>query len=102
MSFVWKHFTKIDSPKAKCKLKNCRAVIKILKETSGMINPFSTLHNIQKEANVLKRPSTEPIAPSVPKKRQKDILTHFKQDTIEEEVAKMVADSNLTFNQVAT
>jgi BED zinc finger len=102
MSFVWNHFTKIDSKKAKCKLKNCGAVIKILKGTSGMINHLSTLHNIQKETNVLKRPSTEPIAPLVPEKRQKGILTYFKQKTIEEEVAKMVAVSNLTFNQVAT
>lgn len=97
-SFVWNYFTKLESDKARCNQKCCKTVISHSKGTHGLIYHLKTAHNIMDNPAPAKRIATDTPETA---KRQKTMFDYCNKPTLEEEVAKLIAKSNLSFNQVA-
>ena len=99
-SFVWDYFTKkgAKTNQAECNQAGCFKKLSYAKGTSSLIHHLKTAHNIINEPDSAKRPDEA----NQETKQQKKISDFLKKPTIEEEVARMVAESNLTFNQIAT
>jgi hypothetical protein len=99
-SFVWNYFSKQGSDKARCNEKGCNKVISYLKGTNGMIYHLKTVHTITDQPDSTKRPASE--EENNAKKKQKTLHDFYQKTTLEEDVAKMICKSNLSFNQIAT
>ena len=96
-SFVWEYFEKSGSNKARCQFKDCKTEISYVKGMAGLTYHLKT-HKITKTSKSASDQSPQ-------KKRQRTLNEcnfNIKLSTIEEDVAKMVAESNFSFNQVAT
>lgn len=98
-SFVWNHFTKLDSTKSRCNETGCNKVISFGKGTNGLIYHLKTVHKIIDVTEASNKRKAEDS--SAPQKRQCNIIDYCKKPSAEEEVARMIAESNLSFNQVA-
>lgn len=109
MSFVWNYFTKVDPKNARCNLKPCTALIAFNKSTSSMIYHLKMKHKIvpsqqnqeTSEDAVSCEVQPQPETSKNPHKRQRTLLDFVKTRTLEEEVSRMVAVSNLSFNQIS-
>jgi hypothetical protein len=98
-SLVWNNFIKLNSTKARCTVSGCNAVIIYSSGTSGLNYRLKHQHNIDCQSEALKRPAPETSNESL--KRQRKILEYCKSPSIDEDVSRMVAQDNFSFNQIA-
>lgn len=103
MSFVWKYFDKLDLIKARCKVNNCRTEIAFHKGTSNLIGhlKLKAIHNISH--NIIEKSSKRLANDEISETQmnQKTLFEYCNERTVEEEVARMICESNLSFNQIA-
>lgn len=97
-SFVWNYFEKVSIENARCSSEGCKKIFKWIKGIAALANHLKNEHNIVEQSS--KRNSASKSEEPTPK-RQKNLLECFKKSTLEEEISRMVAESNLTFNQVS-
>lgn len=97
-SFVWNHFDKIAGNKARCNERGCIKELSYLRGMSGLVYHLKKDHNITDLDKSDKRPAEEP--PIEPSKRQTSMLDYCKKPTIQEEVSRVICESNLSFNTV--
>lgn len=104
-SFVWNHFVKLDKDNARCKEANCTKKLVYSKGIRSLVYHLKADHNITGE--VAEKNSREAASQQdidAARKRQKTLheLDFLVKPSLEEEVSKLIAVSNFSFNQVAT
>lgn len=95
-SVVWNYFDKLDLSKARCKIEGCSAVLTYLKGMSGLNYHLKSQHGIEKQNESLKRPTVQDEV----QKRQRKMPEFIVKPTFGEEIARLVAVDNLSFNQI--
>jgi hypothetical protein len=95
-SFVWKYYSKVNSRSARCNEKGCQKLFKWNKGISLMDQKTA-----KRSAAAVSSHETFIQTPEPTPKRQKTLLEYCKKPTFEEEIARMVCESNLSFNQIA-
>jgi hypothetical protein len=105
-SFVWKYYSKVNSGSARCNEKGCQKLFKWNKGISSIVAHLKNEHNIldqsttKRSAAVASPLETFIQTPEPTPKRQKTLLEYCNKPTLEEEIARMVCESNLSFNQI--
>lgn len=90
-SFVWKHFKKIDSENARCLISGCTTFNHCNKGTTGLIYHLKT-HNIEQNPD---ESNNSPLSSQMSTSKRQKLMTDFsKKRSIEEDVARMVTQSN--------
>lgn len=109
-SYVWKYFSKTNDPKkARCDIKNCGQIKSYASGVKGLAYHLQADHAILNPENKsksaqpnLQAPVTESKIEEIPQSsRQKPITDFFVYRSLEEAVAKLAAESGLTFHQIA-
>lgn len=100
-SFVWEFFAKISPDTAQCNEKGCGKSFKWSKGVSAMVTHLKSSHNIVDRKDTKRAASLELTESPSASKRQKNLFECFKKSSIEEEVARLVAESNFSFSQVS-
>lgn len=103
-SFVWKHFKKVDKDYARCIEPGCDKQLMFTKGIAGMVYHLKSIHKISGNPVNEKRPAAAEGGNGMDQeaKRQKTMTDFLLKRTLEEEVSRLVAESNFTFNQIAT
>lgn len=102
-SFVWNHFVKIDTESARCDVnKSCVKKFLYSKGLTSLIYHLKSTHNITNKPGNEKRAGEGSSVEEAHQKKQKIMLDFVLKPSLEEEVSRMIAMSNLSFNQIAT
>lgn len=84
---------------ARCNENGCDKTFKWIKGVAAMVHHLKTDHNITDQTK--SKVNSSSLNEEPPSKRQKTLLECFKKSSLEEEISRLLAESNLTFNQVS-
>lgn len=98
VSFVWENFTKLANHR--CDI--CKKVLTYLTGNKGLIYHMGIHGIIDPKTSSNKRPTDDDTSqPQSKKLAQKTLHDFCSKPTMEEDISRMLAVSNLTFNQIA-
>lgn len=112
VSWVWKHFTRVGNDKARCTVNQCDKLLSSKGgSTSSLAAHLRIVHKIGEngtisEADTTSTTTTQPqaqqsVSGTQKPKRQRTIVDYTKFSTLEETVARLACETNLTLRQIA-